>query len=257
VPKTRVIRSVGAILQVPRVLAANMSGDASYIADLIAFWENIADAIVEAAGASIRTWAMADENLAFQAWEAGALSLYDFVSMRGAEVVFKRDPYSTVRDYPDPPVGIREQVMPVIPDLLITVALSQTTMVRVLEEWHDVALSLPTPWFAVEWLGDLPDLGPFMLYDVADSKKAFSSITLMITAFYEAGTIDAIERASLGDLDGFKDVFMSRGQVPDVEAITRQLNSLAGLVTANCLELLRKWAMKELHLCSGIEAKVH
>ena len=244
-PKARVINTVGPILQLPGTLSAS-SGDAAYISDIVVFWESVADAILTAVGESIREWAAADEDLAMQAWRAGVLNLQDLVSIRGAAVVFERNPYWSSERQSDDAVT---QSIAIFPDVLVLVANTGVGFVRALEEWHDIAISLPTPWFNVRWLAEGPFFGPSMLYDYGGSEFAFSSLVFMVAAFWEAGAANEIEGSSLGDLDGFKDVFRARAEVPNAETVDRRLRPVAELVTADCVELLRKWAMNQLDFC--------
>jgi len=259
-PIDQAIIAVGSILQLPKVLATNVVGDASYISELLAFWETIGEAVVTMAGASIRSWARDDFTLAIQAWRAGALNLHDLASMYGTQSIFRRglEHLSSEYELSDQwrgPVGSEEswlvlerEPFQILPDLLRELGRTRADLVRALEEWHDEALSLPTPWFDTEWLV-APELPPFMLYDLADSNKAFGSVALIMTAFYEAGASAIINAASLGDLDSFKDLFSSREYVLDTEAIARQLDSLTDLATYDCLELLRGWVRRRVDLC--------
>jgi len=97
-----------------------------------------------------------------------------------------------------------------------------------------------------------------MLWDVRDSRKAFSSIALMVAAYYEAGFYvyrdreegaDVhIDAASLGDLDGLKDVYTFRRSPSDKQTLSRGLNHISDLVTDDCMRLLERWALGQIDL---------
>ena len=168
---SRVILAVGAILQFPDILLSASASNTAYVSQLVEFWKSIASAVIQTADESIRSWAAGDDQLALRIWHMRIIDLGEFVAMHGRQSLFDIDFFPSQEGMnPDgtmwTSVGYSHRT--VLYDLLDDIhERMPARLARELEEWYDVAFSLPPPWF----ISSPSIMRPIMLHDLEGSRK--------------------------------------------------------------------------------------